>query len=50
MGYDFGKIIFGGADMKYKQNINEEFSWAPLINKEFYAVRLLSFKKVYKDK
>jgi len=48
LGIDRGAIIFGGADMRFKQNINEEFKWSPITEKNYWTITLIDIKK-YKN-
>lgn len=45
LGHDNGSITFGGADMKFKNDINEEFKWAPISEKNYWTITLLDIKK-----
>lgn len=45
LGHDNGSITFGGADMKFKNDINEEFKWAPITEKNYWTITLLDIKK-----
>ena len=45
LGHDNGSISFGGADMKFKNDINEEFKWAPITEKNYWTITLLDIKK-----
>jgi len=45
LGHDNGSITFGGADMKFKNNINEEFKWAPITEKNYWTITLVDIKK-----
>ncbi len=49
LGIDRGAIIFGGADMRFKQNINEEFKWSPITEKNYWTITLIDIKK-YKNR
>lgn len=48
LGKNNGSITFGGADMKFKKNIDEEFKWAPISEKNYWTITLLDIKK-YKN-
>lgn len=45
LGWNSGSITFGGADMKFKKNIDEEFKWAPIAEKNYWTITLLDVKK-----
>lgn len=45
LGLDRGAIIFGGADMRFKQNVNEEFKWSPISEKNYWTITLMDIKK-----
>lgn len=45
LGHENGSITFGGADMKFKNDINEEFKWAPITEKNYWTISLLDIKK-----
>jgi len=45
LGHDNGSITFGGADMKFKKDINEEFKWAPITEKNYWTITLMDIKK-----
>ena len=45
LGAEKGSISFGGADMKFKKNINEEFKWAPISERNYWTITLLDIKK-----
>ena len=49
LGHDKGNISFGGADMKYKKDMNEEFKWAPISEKNYWTITLLDIKKYHKE-
>lgn len=49
LGHDNGSISFGGADMKFKKDINEEFKWAPIAEKNYWTITLLDIKKYHKN-
>ena len=46
MGPDQGTLTFGGADMKYKKNINDEYKWAPVIEKNYWTINLINIRKI----
>ena len=45
LGWDRGAFTFGGADMRFKKNIDEEFKWAPISEKNYWTITLLDIKK-----
>jgi cathepsin D len=45
LGWDKGAITFGGADMRFKKNMDEEFKWAPISERNYWTVTLLDIKK-----
>jgi len=45
LGIDRGSITFGGADMRFKKNLNEEFKWAPISEKNYWTITLIDIKK-----
>lgn len=45
LGHDKGSISFGGADMKYKKDFDEEFKWAPISEKNYWTITLLDIRK-----
>ena len=45
LGMDRGAITFGGADMKFKKNLDEEFKWAPITEKNYWTISLMDIKK-----
>lgn len=45
LGIDNGAISFGGADMRYKRSLDEEFLWSPIIEENYWTIRLLDVKK-----
>lgn len=47
LGNDRGAITFGGADMKYKLDMNEEFKWAPIAERNYWTVTLIDIRKYY---
>lgn len=49
LGHNRGSIIFGGADMKYKRSMNEEFVWSPVIEKEYWTVSLKEVRKEWRN-
>ena len=49
LGLNNGAITFGGADMKYKKDMNEEFKWAPIAEKNYWTITLLDIRKYQVD-
>ena len=49
LGLDRGAITFGGADMKFKKNMDDEFKWAPIIEKNYWTITILDIKKYKND-
>jgi len=49
LGAERGAIVFGGADMRFKRSINEEFQWAPIAEKNYWTITLLDIKKYRND-
>lgn len=49
LGHDNGSISFGGAEMKYKLNLNEEFKWSPITERSYWTITLLDIKKYPKN-
>jgi hypothetical protein len=45
LGWDKGAFTFGGADMRFKKNLDEEFKWAPISEKNYWTITLLDIKK-----
>lgn len=45
LGHENGSISFGGADMRFKADLNEEFKWAPIAEKNYWTITLLDIKK-----
>lgn len=45
LGWDKGAFTFGGADMRFKKNMDEEFKWAPISEKNYWTITLLDIKK-----
>jgi hypothetical protein len=50
LGHDNGSITFGGADMRFKKNIDDEFQWAPISEKNYWTITLLDIKKYKNNK
>ena len=40
LGHDRGAISFGGADMRFKRDISEEFQWAPIVEELYWTIGL----------
>ena len=40
LGHDRGAISFGGADMRFKRDITEEFQWAPIVEELYWTIGL----------
>ena len=40
LGPERGAISFGGADMKYKRSVDEEFVWAPVSEENYWTIAL----------
>jgi len=45
LGSDKGSISFGGADMRFKKDLNEEFKWAPISEKKYWTITLIDIQK-----
>ena len=45
LGPETGAITFGGADMKYKKNMEDEFLFSPTTDENYWTI---SLKAVYK--
>ena len=45
LGPDNGAISFGGADMKYKYKIDDEFMWAPIVEENYWTISLIDVRK-----
>ena len=45
LGPDTGAITFGGADMKYKKYIDDEFAFSPISDDNYWTINL---RTVYK--
>lgn len=45
LGYDKGAITFGGADMRFKKNMDQEFKWAPISEKNYWTISLMDIRK-----
>ena len=49
IGSEQGAIIFGGANMKFKKNFDEEFKWAPIKEKNYWTITLKGIHKYNKN-
>jgi hypothetical protein len=49
LGWDKGAISFGGADMRFKKNMDEEFKWAPISERNYWTISLLDIRKYKPD-
>ena len=47
LGPDMGAVTFGGADMRFKRKINEEFLWAPIAEESYWTISLMDIKTTY---
>ena len=47
LGPDTGSISFGGADMKFKRSLDEEFLWTPIAEESYWTISLVDIKKSY---
>jgi len=47
LGAERGSITFGGADMRFKKNLNDEFQWAPITEKNYWTISLLDIRKYH---
>lgn len=45
LGQERGAITFGGADMRFKWDKNEEFEWAPITEKSYWTISLFDIRK-----
>lgn len=45
LGWDKGAFTFGGADMRFKKNMDEDFKWAPISERNYWTITLLDIKK-----
>lgn len=45
LGPETGAITFGGADMKYKHDLDEEFAFSPIAEENYWTINL---RTVYK--
>jgi len=50
LGMDRGAITFGGADMRFKKNMDEEFKWAPISEKNYWTITLMDIRKYKPNK
>lgn len=49
LGPETGAITFGGADMKYKKNLDEEFAFSPISEENYWTINLRTVYKQYQD-
>lgn len=49
LGPDTGAITFGGADMKYKKYIDDEFTFSPISDDNYWTINLRTVYKQYND-
>ena len=49
LGPDQGALTFGGADMRYKENIHDEFQWVPITEENYWTVDLINIRKVSRE-
>jgi hypothetical protein len=49
LGPELGAVSFGGADMKYKRSMDEEFVWAPITEPNYWTINFHDARKVYVD-
>lgn len=42
-------ISFGGYENRFKYDINEEFKWAPIAEKNYWTISLIDVRKYYND-
>lgn len=49
LGPDTGAITFGGADMKYKKYIDDEFAFSPISDDNYWTINLRTVYKQYND-
>jgi hypothetical protein len=49
LGNEFGAISFGGIKTAYKENPDEPFQWAPVVDNNYWTIQLKSVKKIYKS-
>lgn len=45
LGPELGAISFGGADMKYKKSLDEEFVWTPVTEQNYWTINLTNIRK-----
>jgi len=45
LGSERGSISFGGADMRFKANLDDEFKWAPISEKNYWTITLIDIRK-----
>lgn len=44
LGPEKGAITFGGADMKFKKSVHDEFLWAPISEENYWTISLLDVR------
>lgn len=44
LGPEKGAISFGGADMKYKRSVQDEFIWAPISEENYWTIALIDVR------
>ena len=47
LGPDTGAISFGGADMRFKAKLDEEFLWTPIAEENYWTISLIDIKKSF---
>ena len=50
LGKETGAITFGGADMRFKADRNEEFQWAPIKEENYWTISVKDVRKEYNNK
>jgi len=46
LGPELGAISFGGADMKYKRDLDEEFIWTPVTEQNYWTIAISDMRKI----
>lgn len=49
LGKDGGAITFGGANMRFKANPDQEFLWAPVTDTSYWTISLIDVRKYDKE-
>lgn len=49
LGQEKGAITFGGADVRFKLDLNEEFKWTKVTEKKYWTVQLEKILKIPKN-